>query len=67
VIVDLSQVTYIDSTGINAFLRAHREAPEGRFHMVGATEWIRKVFEITGVAMLLDGSTGAELATNNGP
>jgi anti-anti-sigma factor len=49
VVVDLSHLTFMDSTGINALLRAHREAPEGRFHVVGASEQIRRLFDITGV------------------
>jgi anti-sigma B factor antagonist len=57
VIVDLSQVTFMDSTGINALVRAHREAPAGRFHVVGATRRIRRVFDVTGLApVLLNGS-----------
>jgi anti-sigma B factor antagonist len=54
VIVDLSQVTFIDSTGINALVRARREALDGRFYVVGASERIRRVFEITGVAEYLE-------------
>jgi anti-anti-sigma factor len=57
VIVDLSQVTFIDSTGINALVRGHREAPEGRFHVVGAIGPLRRVFEVAGVGgVLLEGS-----------
>jgi anti-sigma B factor antagonist len=53
VIVDLSQITFMDSTGINALVRAHREAPEGRFRVVGASERIRRVFGICGVSSVL--------------
>jgi anti-sigma B factor antagonist len=53
VIVDLSQVTFMDTTGINALVGARRRAPDGRFHVVGACERILKVFEITGVAEYL--------------
>jgi len=53
VIVDVSKVTYIDSTGINTLLRAHHRAPEGQFHVVGATGAVRRVLDITGLAELL--------------
>jgi anti-anti-sigma factor len=57
VIVDLSQVTFIDSSGLNALVRAHREASQGRFYVVGAIGAIRRVFEIAGVdGVLLEGS-----------
>jgi anti-sigma B factor antagonist len=57
VIVDVSQVTFMDSTGINALVRAYGEAQEGRFHVVGPTKAIRRIFEITGVdGLLLEGS-----------
>jgi anti-anti-sigma factor len=53
VIVDLSDVTFMDSTGINALVRARRNAPDGLFHVVGAPQRIRKALEIVGVAQYL--------------
>jgi anti-sigma B factor antagonist len=60
VIVDLSRMTFIDTTGIGALVGARRNAPDGQFHVAGATRQIRSVFEITGVAQYLadgDGKT----------
>ncbi len=53
VIVDLSGVTFMDSTGINALLRAHSEAPPGgSLRVVGAISAVRRVFDIAGVSQL---------------
>ncbi len=49
--VDLSDVTFMDSTGINALLRAYRQAsPGGSLRVVGAIPAVRRVFDITGVS-----------------
>jgi anti-anti-sigma factor len=54
VIVDVSGVTFMDSTGINALLRASRQVPPGgSLRVVGATSAVRRVFDITGVSELL--------------
>jgi len=58
VIVDLSQVTFIDSSGINVLVRAHSEAPEQRFRLVGASRGVRRVFEIAHVDSVLMGEPG---------
>jgi anti-anti-sigma factor len=55
VIIDLSQVTFIDSTGINALIGARRVTPGGQLHVVGASGRVRRVLEITGVAEYLSG------------
>jgi len=57
VIVDLSGVTFIGSTGITALIRARRRAPEGQFDLVGATESVRRVFEMADVVGLLLGES----------
>jgi stage II sporulation protein AA (anti-sigma F factor antagonist) len=54
VIVDLSGVTFMDSTGLNALSRAYQQAPPGgSIRVVGATSIVRRVFEITGLSELL--------------
>ncbi len=54
VIVDLSEVTFMDSTGINALIGAYRRASDdGSLGVVGAKSIVRRVFEITGVSELL--------------
>lgn len=54
VIVDMTEVTFMDSTGINALMGAYRRAPyDGSVRVVGAKSIVRRVFEITGVSELL--------------
>ena len=52
--VDLSEVAFMDSTGINALIGAYRRTPHGGcLQVVGAKSAVRRVFEITGVSELL--------------
>ena len=54
VIVDLSDVAFMGSTGINALIGASRRTPdEGCLRVVGARSAVRRVFDITGVTELL--------------
>jgi anti-sigma B factor antagonist len=54
VVVDMSDVTFLDSTGINALVGAHGQTPpDGSFGVVGAQAAVRKVFDITGIAGVL--------------
>jgi anti-sigma B factor antagonist len=54
VVVDVSGVTFMDSTGINALVRARKSAPDGaRLQVVGASGQVRRVLETTGVADLV--------------
>jgi anti-anti-sigma factor len=54
VIVDLSEVVFMDSTGINALLGAYRRAPDqGSVRVAGPSPAVRRVFEITGLSELL--------------
>ena len=54
VIVDLSGVSFMDSTGLNALIGAYHRAPEGgSLGVVGATSAVRRVFDITGLSELL--------------
>ena len=54
VIVDLSGVTFMDSTGLNALIGAYHRAPEGgSLRVVGPSSAIRRVFDITGLSELL--------------
>jgi anti-anti-sigma factor len=54
VIIDLTEVRFIDSTGINALVGAYKAAPDpSRLRVVGARASVRRVFEMTGIAELL--------------
>jgi anti-anti-sigma factor len=54
VVVDVSGVTFMDSTGINALIRAYGRKPaSGSLGVVGAKPAVQKVFDITGVSGLL--------------
>jgi anti-anti-sigma factor len=49
--VDLSQVTFMDSTGLKVMLavRKRAELADGSLAVVGATRTVRKVFVLTGL------------------
>ena len=51
VVVDLSEVSFIDSTGIASLLRGRRLAddPPKPYHITGASGLVRQVLELTGV------------------
>jgi anti-sigma B factor antagonist len=53
--VDLTQVTFLDSTGIRALVQGYRAAQTrgSAFYVVGAQQWVAKVLEVTGVGPLL--------------
>jgi anti-anti-sigma factor len=56
VVVDLSELTFIDSSGLTALVHAHDEII-GRgsgFELRGVSGSVQRVFEITGLAKLLD-------------
>jgi anti-sigma B factor antagonist len=48
-VVDLSRVTYVDSTGLAAFIRAMQkvEAYGGKFSLAGMPETVRSIFEVS--------------------
>lgn len=55
VCVDLSQVTFLDSTGIRSLVQAYRSAQSqgGILYVDGARQWVAKVLDVTGVGPLL--------------
>ena len=56
IMLDLRDLTFMDSTGLHAFLRA-RARSQGNGHsllFVGASRPVRTVFEIAGVESVLD-------------
>jgi anti-sigma B factor antagonist len=54
-VLDLSQATYIDSTGLGALLSAAKRAEllGGRMVIVNVDEHIARIFEITGLDTIL--------------
>ncbi|GAA4811184.1 hypothetical protein GCM10023220_47620 [Streptomyces ziwulingensis] len=55
VVLDLSQVTFMDSSGINTLIGAHRsrEAARGWLRLVNPTEPVLRVIELVGLDLLL--------------
>jgi anti-sigma B factor antagonist len=51
VVIDMSEVSFIDSTGIASLLRGRRLAdePPKPYRIVGASGLVREVLELTGV------------------
>jgi anti-anti-sigma factor len=60
VLVDLSAVTFLDSSGISVLLKGRRVADERavNYRVVGADGIVRKVLDLTGVWPLLSGESG---------
>jgi anti-anti-sigma factor len=57
IVLDLRALSFVDSTGLQAFLRARSDAEENghQLLLIGATPRIRRVFELTKMDHLLDG------------
>jgi anti-sigma B factor antagonist len=56
-VLDLRNLTFVDSSGLHAFLRA-RERAEANGHrllLIGATQETRRLFGLTGTEFLMDG------------
>jgi len=62
ILLDLREVTFLDSSAIHAFLTAHHHAQENghRFILVGANARAQRVFELTGAEFLLHENRTAE-------
>lgn len=56
VVVDLSEVTFIDSTALGVLVAAHRRLQAGGCHLTlrGASSRIRTVLDTTGLTKVLD-------------
>ncbi|QGV77276.1 STAS domain-containing protein [Streptomyces ficellus] len=54
-VVDLSGVTFMDSSGINVFIAAHRAqaGPPGRLRFAGVREPVLRIIEIVGLDSLI--------------
>ena len=53
VVVDVSGLSFVDSSGIRLFVRLQRALEErGRLHLRGATPHVASVFEVAGLSEL---------------
>ncbi|MGW0469173.1 STAS domain-containing protein [Streptomyces sp. NPDC003027] len=52
-VLDLSRLAFMDSSGLNVLIRAARDAREsgGDLHLVAPTPAVRRILEITGLTM----------------
>ncbi|CAM4072185.1 STAS domain-containing protein [Lederbergia lenta] len=61
-IVDLSEVSYMDSTGLGVFVGLFKalKANEGHLQFTGMTDRLKRLFDITGLADVMDINTEVE-------
>lgn len=66
VIVDLSEVTYMDSTGLGIFIGALKSSLQhgSTLKLSGLTDKIERLFRITGLSEIIDIETKAEVNKN---
>jgi anti-sigma B factor antagonist len=60
--VNLGDVSYMDSTGLGVFVGLFKSvrAHNGEFRLVGLSERLRRLFDITGLADIIDIKSDAE-------
>ena len=63
ILVDLRELSFMDSTGLHAFLAARdrAEANGRQLLLIGAKAPVRRLFELTGQDLLLDGENVASV------
>ena len=63
VLLDLRDLTFVDSTGLRTFLGAQRRAEENghRLALIGANDQLRKLLQITKTEHVVDEQEGVEL------
>jgi anti-sigma B factor antagonist len=61
-IVDLTDVSYMDSTGLGVFVGLFKsiKAHNGKFKLVGLSERLHRLFDITGLADIIDINSNSE-------
>ncbi|MET7457302.1 STAS domain-containing protein [Streptomyces sp. NPDC005574] len=64
IVVDLSGVTFMDSSGINVFIAAHRRVGEaqGWLRIAGAQDSVRSLMQMVGIDALIDCHPSVEQA-----
>jgi anti-anti-sigma factor len=50
--LDLTELTFIDSTGLHVLLR-HQQRLDGALQIIDAADCVRRLFQLTGVASML--------------
>ncbi len=63
-LLDLSQVPFMDSSGMNIILRVYQEARElpGSVHIISPTPAVRRILDLTGVSITVPVSESVEEA-----
>lgn len=66
VVADLSGVTFMDSSGINVFVNAHRRVTgaQGWLRIAGAQESVLRLLNIVGIDEIIDCHPSVEQALN---
>ncbi|KAF3463306.1 STAS domain-containing protein [Streptomyces sp. Tu 3180] len=56
IVIDLRQVTFLDSSGINLLITAHQHTTQagGRLRLAGPTPPVQRVLQLVGVDQLID-------------
>jgi anti-sigma B factor antagonist len=64
VVLDFSELSFVDSTGVHAILRAHIRATEngGVLVVMNSSESVRKVFQLTRTEHLFEGAISDSVA-----
>ena len=67
VVLDLSKVTYIDSTGLGVFIAFYKKVMKenGKFKLVRLSSRLLRLFEITGLSKLMDIETDEKVELTN--
>ncbi|OLN21816.1 anti-anti sigma factor [Domibacillus antri] len=62
VVIDLSGVTYMDSTGLGVFVGLFKSlnANDGTLKLVGLSDRLKRLFDITGLADIMNINSEAE-------
>lgn len=65
VLLDLRDLTFVDSAGLRTFLSAHRRAEDNghRMAMIGANDQLRKLLQVTATEHVVDEQEGLRLLT----
>lgn len=63
-LLDLSEVPFMDSSGMNIILRVYQEARElpGSVHIISPTSAVRRIVDLTGVSITVPVSESVEEA-----